>query len=285
MAVDLRFSLPTAASVASYPPGATFGPRAMRDFEFVWLIEGNAEYRWDDQTVPAPEGSIVLCRPGGTDAFRWDTRRRTRHAFFHFDIRATPRDWPPADCWPLVRVPSEGDLLRPLFRWLLTWLGRPGADTVLSRLSVEYMVRAYVLGQIETCELPSEPLPEPVERTMRHIHMVLEDDPSAPIAFGDLADAACVTGAHLCRLFKRTTGRTPAETVRLARLDRAAALVARSNYSVRQIAEICGFATPFHFSRLFKRAYGASPAHLRELVEAGQTPPVPRLSRVWHPGV
>lgn len=33
--------------VAVYPPGATFGPRQLEDFEFVWLLQGTAEWRYD----------------------------------------------------------------------------------------------------------------------------------------------------------------------------------------------------------------------------------------------
>jgi AraC-like DNA-binding protein len=279
---DLAFTMPATAGVATYPPGATFGPRLMRDYEFVWLIEGDALYSWNDQVAEAPEGSVVLCRPGGTDCFRWDPKRRTRHAFFHLQITRVPRRWPAPHSWPLARTLSEGDVLRPMFRYLLTWLGR-GGDPALCRLSVEHMIRSYALGQFQTHELPSHALPEPVERAMHHIRATLERDPSSTIAFADLADAACVTGAHLCRLFRKATGRTPAETVRLARLDRAAGLVGRSNYSIKQIADICGFATPFHFSRLFKGAYGVSPAKMRREIEAGQTPPLSRLVRTWLP--
>jgi transcriptional regulator GlxA family with amidase domain len=57
--------------------------------------------------------------------------------------------------------------------------------------------------------------------------------------------------------------------VRLERLKRAAALVVRSNFSVQEISELCGFATPFHFSRSFKQVYGQSPAHLRKHARRG----------------
>src|SRR5947209_929804 len=100
--LDLKLSFPTGYGVALYPAGATFGPRVMRDYEFVWLIEGDAEYRWGDAVVQAPEGSIVLCRPGATDFFRWDPKRRTRHGYYHFRIQSLPKDWPPEKLWPLV---------------------------------------------------------------------------------------------------------------------------------------------------------------------------------------
>ena len=75
-------------------------------------------------------------------------------------------------------------------------------------------------------------------------------------------------------------GRSPAETVRLARLDRAAILLARSNYTVGEVAALYGFASPFHFSRAFKDAYGLPPTEVRRRILAGETPPLPRLLRV-----
>ena len=49
MLPGLTFSLPTNHGLATYPAGAAFGPRIMRDFEFVWIMEGDVEYRWGDR--------------------------------------------------------------------------------------------------------------------------------------------------------------------------------------------------------------------------------------------
>ncbi len=250
----------------------------MRDFEFVWIIQGDCEYRWNERVVAAPEGSIVLCRPGGTDSFRWDERRQTRHAFFHFDILEFPKSWPAREDWPLARVATEEDILRPMFCHLMTWMGND--DPLLRRLTIAHLLTAFITGRTATGEIPRDTLPEPVDRAIARIHNSLDKNLAAEIAFADLVEASCVTGSHLCRLFKLSVGTTPGEMVRLARLDRASALVARSNYSIKEIAELCGFATPFHFSRLFKKAYGLSPLHLRERLKEGRMPPLSKLLRV-----
>ena len=277
MLTDLDLTLPTAYGIATYPAGATFGPRRLRDFEFVWIIEGDAEYRRAETLVPAPAGTIVLCRPEATDFFQWDPRHRTRHAYFHFDILATPGDWPERETWPLARLPEEGDILRPLFRHLLTW-GRSG-DPLQCRLTMANLLAAFLSGEIAAADVPQEALPEPVERATAYLHRRLEQDPAAAIGLAELAGAACVTPEDLCRLFKAATGRSPVETVRLALLDRAAVLLARSNYAVNEIAALCGFSSPFHFTRRFKEAYGQPPTDLRRAVQAGATPPTPRLLR------
>lgn len=251
----------------------------MRDYEFVWIIEGDAQYQRGEQTVAAPAGSIILCRPGETDFFRWDPERSTRHGFFHFDVRQVPDSWPTSDSWPLVRLPPEGDILRPMFRHLLTWSAT--GDPELCQLTMKHMLTAFVLGQIETRELPREALPKAVEQALAYVEKEFAVDPAAPITLDDLATSARVTPEHLCRLFSASTGKSPAETVRLARLDRAALLLARSNFSVNEIATMCGFSSPFHFSRRFKEAFGQSPRALRQSVREGGAPPVPRLLKFW----
>ncbi len=272
---DLIVSHPHPPGVVTYPAGATFGPRVMRDYEFVWIIEGDCEYRYGPQTFAAPAGSIVLCRPGETDFFRWDRQRRTQHAYFHFNIQRVPSHWPATNDWPLVRRPAEGDALRPVFRHVIRY-GRTG-DSQLARLSIMQMLTSFVLGQIDTGDIPRDTLPEPVERTWMFIQQRLDAAPADAITLDDLAEASFVTKEHLCRVFSESTRRSPMETVRLARLDRAMDLLARSNYAIGQIAEMCGFASAFHFSRRFKDAYGQSPRALRTAIRDGTTPPSPGL--------
>jgi AraC-like DNA-binding protein len=276
---DLTIVLATGFLVATYPAGATFGPRYLRDWEFVWVIEGDAQYRRNDVTVEAPEGSVVLCRPDAMDFFRWDPRRRTRHAFFHFRIGGTlPAEWPLPETWALVRVGSVSeDLLHPLFRHLLAWNGR--GDPTQTRLIALSLLSAFVTGQTQAADIPRDAQPDAVARVAAHIAHRLDEDPAAKIILSELAEVACVTPEHLCRLFKAATGRSPVETVRLARLDRALTLLARTNYSVAEVATLCGFENPFHFSRRFTAVYGQSPRTVRRAIAEGRYTPMTRVMR------
>jgi AraC-like DNA-binding protein len=261
--------------IAVYPAGATFGPRRMTDWEFVWLIEGDAEYSWGTQTVSAPENSIVLCRPGATDWFKWDTRRRTRHGYFHFDVATWPRGLPPSHNWPLVRLPGTDDIMPVLFRHILTWSGHGNA--LHRNIAITHLLTAFWSGETTTRDAVPDALPEAVQRATRFIAQHMQERPERPIPLPDIARAACVTPEHLCRVMKSATGHSPLETVRLARLDRAVTLLARSNYSVGEIATLCGFASAFHFSRRFKETYGQSPRDVRHAVRNGATPPLSAL--------
>lgn len=271
-------ALPPEYSIATYPAGASYGPRTLRNWEFVWMIEGDAEYTHAGRVFAAPAGSVVLCRPPATDAFIWDRQKRTRHAYFHFDLRGEPpAEWPAPAHWPVVRSGEEGDLLRPLFRHLLAWSGR--GDPLHTKLVALNLLAAFVTGQIVSGEVGRERLPQAVEQALAFITRRLDEEPAAPLALDDLAGAACVTPGYLCRVFKSATGRSPMETVRLARLDRAAALLARTNFSIGEIASLCGFDSPFHFSRRFRQAFGRSPSEMRRALDAGAHVPASRLLR------
>ena len=218
----------------------------------------------------------MLCRPGATDSFQWDPGQRTRHGFFHFQVLEAPSHWLPWEDWPLVRLAEEDDILRSLFRHLLTW--REGGDPDQCRLTIAAMLNAFRTDQRTIGGIGREAWPLAVEQVCAYIAKCLDEDPAIPLTLSDLASVACLTPEHLCRLFKSALGHGPAETVRLARLDRAATLLARSNYSVSEIAALCGFASPFHFSRRFKDAYGQPPSEMRRHIQAGETPPINRLS-------
>src|SRR5258708_37845736 len=95
----LRFSF-NGHGLAFYPPGATFGPRTLGDFEFVWIVDGDVVWECDGLAHPAPAGTVLLARPGMRDGFRWDPKRPTRHGYVHFTLAQHGAPLPPMSASP-----------------------------------------------------------------------------------------------------------------------------------------------------------------------------------------
>lgn len=288
-------TLTSGPNVAVYPPGATFGPRNLRDYEFVWLLEGHARYRFcplagenrvpETETVPETEislvpGQLLLCHPHTRDGFVWDEKSRTRHGFFHFRLHRAPPEWGAPHAWPHVVTLRENEILAPLCRHILSL---SETDAVQKNLAASLLLSAFVTGKMQIGDAPAQKLPEPVERALSWIYQRLDEDAGAPIPLESLAKIAFVTPEHLCRLFRNSTGHAPLETVRLARLDRAAMLLSRSNYSIGEVARMTGFASPFHFSRAFKEVHGDSPREWSKKVANGEISWAPQLLRTLRP--
>jgi AraC family transcriptional regulator len=264
----MRFTF-NGSGMADYPAGATFGPRTLRDFEFVWIIAGDVQWEVDGQIIPAPPGTVLLARPGQTDGFRWDPRSRTRHGFFHFHLHQHGALLPAQSQWPLSRLLNENDILRPLFHHLGWLLGR---DDAVAKEQAQGVMRqalvAYLSGLLGTTgehDRPGHPL---VEGALSYVQERWKDGDLAPITLGDLARATDVSKAHLTRIFQATLGVSPVEALRQLRLDRAVTF-----------AEATGFPNPFHFSKVFSSVYGSSPRAFRQGIARGETPALIKLVR------
>jgi AraC-like DNA-binding protein len=283
---SLQIHVTSGADIAVYPPGATFGPRTMSEWEFVWLLEGKAVFEVHHgaqvEKIELLPGQLLLCQPNQKHSFTWDARKRTRHGFFHFDLLECGNFWPQPQLWPQIQTFDDAELLGALMRHLVQIRGLKTSPQgeMQTDLAATLLLSAFLTGATSLGELGAAPAPDPVERALNWMFQTLENDPAAPIELSDLARAAFVSPEHLCRVFRASTGRSPLETVRLARLDRAALLLARSNFSVGEVARLCGFASPFHFSRVFKAAYGISPQALRVSLNNGALMPISRLSHV-----
>ena len=55
----------------------------------------------------------------------------------------------------------------------------------------------------------------------------------------------------------------------LARLERAASLLARINLPIKQIADVTGSVSPYQFSNKFHKVYGFSPRDYRMSMQVG----------------
>jgi AraC family transcriptional regulator len=263
--------------LAVYPPGATFGPRILSDYELVWIVDGDVAWQADGIVHAAPPGTILLARPGMRESYRWDPVRQTRHAYIHFGLNAPRGVLPQEDAWPLTRRLPDGDILRPMFRhvaWLLEHAGDDGAALVESAL--RHLVVGFVLGRFETKSVGAAGLPAAVLRALRFVAERWAKT-TAPPTLTELARAASVSPGHLARLFHASVGVSPLSALRLLRLERAAAMLARSNLSIKEVAASSGFESPFHFSRRFKDVYGVSPRTFRERLESGAPLPHRRL--------
>ena len=269
----LRMELCGPPAVATYPPGATFGPRRLVNYEFVWIIEGQVEYRWENQRFEAPPGSLILCRPPATDYFRWDAGHPTRHAYFHFELLAIPNYWPSPEEWPLICRMEEGDLLQSLFLHLLSLEVERHLPQAL--LAAQLLLTAFVFGNAAATAPPALSWPDPVVRAVTYARTALQENAAKRLALPQLAEAAFITPEHLCRLFQEAIGFSPLKVVRFLRLEEALPMVARTNCSMQEIALRHGFANANHFSRCFKEAYGVSPRTVRNAVRAGQEGAMP----------
>ncbi|HET6748119.1 MAG TPA: AraC family transcriptional regulator [Actinomycetes bacterium] len=251
------------SGVAVYPPGATFGPRRLPDFEFVWLLQGTAQWRYDQGSIDLRPGSLLLGRPGTVDSFVWDRTVPTRHAYLHFRLDEPLPDLPDPALWPLVRRLPGDDPLRPLLRYLLDLgEGRTRDQGRTVREVLRLLLLLFVAGLLP--DRAGRPLPPHLDALLGFVRRAWAPPaPTRRLTLQELAAGACVSSGYLSRVFRHHYGVGPVAAFELLRLGRAATLLVRSNLAVAAVARDCGFANPYHFSRRFHRVYGQPPGRYR----------------------
>ena len=92
----------------------------------------------------------------------------------------------------------------------------------------------------------------------------MRQNPSDNITLSSLSELVHLDKSYLSRIFKKKFGKSPIDTLIDVRMSKALDLVANTNISVFEMAQLCGYNTPSFFSSEYKKKYGISPiAHRR----------------------
>jgi AraC-like DNA-binding protein len=245
--------------LADYPPGATFGPRRMRDYEFVWLLRGSAAWTVDDDQHVLRPGLLALAQPGLVDHYQWDRDRASTHAYVHFGLTGVDQLRRP---WPRVRSFAALPVLDGICHYLLQLAGDRSAQSAARRDQLlALMVDIFVLGPAPSGGAAG--LPQSVITIADRVRMDWDANGIRPLGVDTLAGFADVSTGHLHRIFREQVGLAPGRALELIRLARAATTLRRSSASIAEVSALTGFADPYHFSRRFSGVYGMPPGRYR----------------------
>lgn len=97
----------------------------------------------------------------------------------------------------------------------------------------------------------------------------------ASLSLEDLATSVELSVYHLCRLFKRHTGRSVHAYRQGLRLREGLLRIEKTTTPLADLALELGYAHQSHFTEAFRRAYEVTPARLRRRLRAPERRPIP----------
>ncbi len=109
--------------------------------------------------------------------------------------------------------------------------------------------------------VPETEVQSPDEKLLNDISIFIEERLNDPgFSIEEISRHMGMSRSSLYNKLFELTGQPPVDYVRAIKLQKAAALLEQSQYTIREIAFMTGFATPGYFSKLFKEKYNLSPS-------------------------
>ena len=228
----------------------------------VWefVADGSGTLSLDGRETRLRPGNFFTYGPGVPHLIVSDARRPLRKYFVDFfghegDELMNRLGIAPPFCGVIADVEGLRNLLEELLR-------EAGGDGSLRHeIAVGYL-RLLLLKSGERARGGGGDSPRAYATLQRALH-VIEQRHTTLSSLRELASAARVDPAHLCRLFARFRGDTPQRCLTRRKLNTAARLLSTAPLLVKDAAAAAGFADQLHFSRLFKGAFGCSPTEFQ----------------------
>lgn len=101
----------------------------------------------------------------------------------------------------------------------------------------------------------------------QRVQMVIDfiiDDLRRKLSLSDMAHSVNLSSSRFRHLFKAETGISPAQYLRLLRMQRARELIETTFLSMKEVMVKVGVSDKRHFAEDFKKVYGLTPAQYRK---------------------
>ncbi|WDF56157.1 hybrid sensor histidine kinase/response regulator transcription factor [Mucilaginibacter sp. KACC 22063] len=165
----------------------------------------------------------------------------------------------------LTALTGEQDQLRGLETGANDYLNKPFNFSVLSAkvanlIKLNQHLKTAFSKQIQIIQ-PEVQIESAEEKLLTKVAQFVDEKLNDPeFSIEELSKYMAMSRSSLYNKIFELTGLPPMEYVRSIKLKKAAVLLAKSQYTIREIAFMTGFGTPSYFSKLFKAKYNMSPS-------------------------
>jgi AraC family transcriptional regulator len=172
-------------------------------------------------------------------------------------------DWSPARIEFISRVGYADPLVHAIGQAILGELQTEGLfgalylESLFRTLSL-HLLRNHAVFTPKETTVKGKLSAEAVRRVLDYVHSYLEQE----ITLEAMAALVHLSPYHFARKFKEATGLPPYQYVLHCRVERAKTLLTAGEHSIREVAQMVGFANQSQLTRHIKNAFGVTPGAL-----------------------
>ncbi len=238
--------------------------RGTNDWLLIYTVSGKGRFGYPGGELIAEPGDWVLLRPGTLHDYGVESSLKDWDLLWaHFQART---HWLPLLRWPAahqglmrLQIADAAVATRAVDRFFQAHQLAIGAQPSRDMLAMNALEEVLLW-----CDQSNSLGPRAIDPRVQSAMNYLVQNLHEKLTLNSAADFVGLSVSRFSHLFKAETGRTPQQFLESQRLDRAAQLLQRTNFSIKQIAMAVGFDSPFYFSLRFKAKLKASPKAYRD---------------------
>jgi len=230
-------------------------------FHIVYIFQGKSTITIDSNRYDVGPKTAIFIRPGQFHQSLKDQGTYYELIEVHF-MAESARFIPfvPALA-PVTRVHNIAAFVPALERLVAAHLIDPSPDNWLVKLR---LAETLMLLDRETAgATPDDQVAGDTVRRIDQAREFIAVHYAKNLSLELLAEQVGMSSSHFSACFRKVTGISPIEFVIRRRMHHARELLANSNYSIAQIAAMCGFTSSQYMARMFLRREGRSPRRFR----------------------
>jgi AraC family transcriptional regulator len=259
----------------SYIPGYCLNARSVYDYELEYFLESGGEMIIDGKVYPISKGDVVFRRPGQTTqgimnyccyAVYFDLLGNTSkdYSCYQLENQASYQDYyvnPVLDIIPTIFHPAYGDKYEDLYdRLLKEFIHYNEGSSILLKSYLLQLLHYIYYDVLENIKFVATPYSQKIKKVVEYVNIHYAEQ----IRTKDLSSVCGMSFSHFHRIFTQVMNDTPNNLIIKVRLDKAKEYIVRTEFTMYDIAEKCGFDNVSYFSYLFKQKTGLSPSEFRK---------------------
>jgi len=242
--------------------GGSFTSQRNHSFEknirsFEYIIEGEAHVQYEDHIYHLQAGDLFMCGP--TEVIRSVDKKgffKKRVAIFSGELVHSLRNLNQKLSTGIVHVENRKRVDQ-IYDSIKDHVVN-GSRSLIGDLNVlGFSLFSEVILLMEVEKYPS---------SLRRILEFITDHLDSNLQLEVLSQEFHCSTSTLNRLFQKHLKKSPVDYIVSRRLERARYLMKRSELSIKEIANQCGYKSESFFSRAFKGRYESSPNEYRKLL-------------------
>lgn len=233
-------------------------------YEFVYIEQGAVSWEVHGDRYPMHAQQMFHTRPGerhrasfdyiGPCKMWWMIIQDPQYAAGWFSLEEAERKQFSDVLRHLPRIVSMDRSVAESFRKLRKLIEQPG-------MLLEFQIRHHVLEvllHLMHSSTPALQSPDIYDYSLKLARRI-ETEPALRFSTSQLAAELSLSESYFYRMFRDTTGQSPASYMERMRMDLACRLLVQSPTSITDIAHDLGYKTSQHFATVFKKYIGVTP--------------------------